>query len=552
MNPNAAAKGRSFKGAVAYIVHDPGQSETAERVLFTHTANLRTDDPEKAAKVMAYTAMHASQLKESAGLKATGRKTDSPVYHLSLSWIPGEHPTKAEMIETGRAALSSLGYQEHEAVFAAHGDKEHVHLHMVVNRIHPVTGKTLNPKDDHKTLQRWAHEYDKARGLEWRSPARAAKYENEKAKKAEYEAMAEVARQKNGLGKISSIRPAWRAASGATHPKSQRFQDIKARFDQRVKELSEESRAAAVRHREEWNRLKEHQAEARRNLRGRRAGRSKLREQFARSKPEYGTLLNAREEIKISQRMALRDTAARLKQANAPKVERFFERQREKRVAFRMSERRQVMREDRNLALATSTRVGLQDQASRGHLSARFNREQGQAERGSAFAAQQAEEKKTFFEKLAAGDQPQLERLKASHSAVRKDFNRQLRAAAVAAVPTSQASQRRDKAVLAVLQRSERTALRQQQGEERKALQSHWASLNEDRSRAWESYRAHRAGQAAAAAQGQGSGNGLKDIYQERSGWTDSRQTPGRAYAERIEPTRGRQSDSGGDRALKR
>ena len=37
MNPNAAQKGKSFKGVVAYITHDEGHAKTSDRVLFTDT-----------------------------------------------------------------------------------------------------------------------------------------------------------------------------------------------------------------------------------------------------------------------------------------------------------------------------------------------------------------------------------------------------------------------------------------------------------------------------------------------------------------------------------
>ena len=58
MNPSAASKGSFFVGAVGYITHDVGK-ESSERVTFTEVLNMRTSDPEKAAKVMAWTAMHA-------------------------------------------------------------------------------------------------------------------------------------------------------------------------------------------------------------------------------------------------------------------------------------------------------------------------------------------------------------------------------------------------------------------------------------------------------------------------------------------------------------
>jgi Relaxase/Mobilisation nuclease domain len=69
-------------------------------------------------------------------------------------------------MRAGFPALTAPGYLEHEAVFAAHGDKAHTHQHIVASRIHPVTRKTHNPKDDQKILQAWGHAYDKARGTE--------------------------------------------------------------------------------------------------------------------------------------------------------------------------------------------------------------------------------------------------------------------------------------------------------------------------------------------------------------------------------------------------
>ena len=82
-------KGTSFKGAGAYYLHDK-EADTAERVAFTHTENLPTNDPELALRHMAYTAMHQDQIKAQAGVKATGRKSAQSVYTYSLSWAPDE------------------------------------------------------------------------------------------------------------------------------------------------------------------------------------------------------------------------------------------------------------------------------------------------------------------------------------------------------------------------------------------------------------------------------------------------------------------------------
>ncbi len=56
MIPHIAQRGHSFKGAGAYYLHDK-KSDTAERVLWTQTYNLPTQNPELALRVMAHTAM---------------------------------------------------------------------------------------------------------------------------------------------------------------------------------------------------------------------------------------------------------------------------------------------------------------------------------------------------------------------------------------------------------------------------------------------------------------------------------------------------------------
>lgn len=549
MNPNAAQKGRSFKGVIIYIIHDPDQAESDERVLFTETRNLRTDDPEKAAKVMAYTALHAGELKAAAGHKATGRKTDSPVYHLSLSWIPGEKPTQAEMMEAGTSALKALGFDEHEAVFAGHGDKEHMHLHIVTSRIHPVTGLTHNPKDDHKILQRWGHEYDKARGQEHRSPIRAAKHEKDKALKAVYQEQAKAAQQRKGAEKTSKVRPEWKAEKGATHPKSQKFQDIKATYAARVKELSAASRDTTARHKAEWQDIRTRQAEERAALlqsqaRGPRAcfNQAAGRDSLPDTRQQYAAL-------KTSQRIAQREQETAAREKNAGKVGAFLEKQRNERRAFARQEKVSARRAARNLHLATATPVGQQGQEHRGHLAGRFNRDADKAAREAGFADRQRQEKAAFFDRLAAQDRPQVDALRARHVEESRALRAQGKAARAAALPS--ARQRRDRAAMALTHRDERNALRDRQEGECAGSQERWASLNVDRASAWDAYRQHRAGQEAtraadaAQSQGENKGAGLKDIYQQRASHFDSRQTESRPYA-------GTSADAGRERSLRK
>ena len=102
---------------------------------------LLTDDPEKAWKVMAWTANHQSMLKASGGTKAVGRKLEKPVFAFSVSWHPEQKPDKAHMLATAQAAAAVLGLEGHQAIYVCHNDEPQPHVHVLVNRVHPETGK---------------------------------------------------------------------------------------------------------------------------------------------------------------------------------------------------------------------------------------------------------------------------------------------------------------------------------------------------------------------------------------------------------------------------
>jgi hypothetical protein len=171
-------------GPMAEYLTSPKQGQTvSERVGFIELVNFQPGEartPAEGAKVMALTARNAAQLKRAAGVKATGRKaTSAPVWHLSLSWKPGEQVDKTEMMKSVDNALRTVkldfkkGYQ---TIIVQHIDTEHPHVHVQINLVHPVTGKQHNPYKDRERLQVWSHKYDRSRGNTF-CEYRAWKYE---------------------------------------------------------------------------------------------------------------------------------------------------------------------------------------------------------------------------------------------------------------------------------------------------------------------------------------------------------------------------------------
>ncbi len=170
--------GWSFRGVTAYVMHDapePGleaKPTTRERVEWTDVQNLASDRPDNAWRIMTATAKAAPELKRLAGVHGAGRKATKPVYHYSLSWKPGETPDRAEMRRAVDESPKKLGMGDRQALVVPHNDTPHRHVHVIVKRVDPETGRTANIGNDRLKLANWAERWERERG-ELQCPARA-------------------------------------------------------------------------------------------------------------------------------------------------------------------------------------------------------------------------------------------------------------------------------------------------------------------------------------------------------------------------------------------
>ncbi len=164
MVPKIHAKGSSFKGAAAYLLHDKGRADTDERVVWSEARNLSTDDPDMGWRIMAATAMDQDRLKSQAGVKNTGRKSDKHVLHISLAWHPDQDPSREDMVMAADQAIKAIGAQDRQALFIAHDDEAHPHLHLLINRVSPEDGRHLPSSNDRLKLSKWAEAYEKESG----------------------------------------------------------------------------------------------------------------------------------------------------------------------------------------------------------------------------------------------------------------------------------------------------------------------------------------------------------------------------------------------------
>lgn len=129
------------------------------------TVNLSTQDPKWAWHEMTETYWAQGALKAASGIDQRGRKNTKPVFHYSLSWAESDNPTPEQMQHAALSSLKALGLGEHEALIAAHTDTKHPHVHIVVNTVHPQTGRTADLKFTKLELSRWAERYEREHSI---------------------------------------------------------------------------------------------------------------------------------------------------------------------------------------------------------------------------------------------------------------------------------------------------------------------------------------------------------------------------------------------------
>ena len=146
-----SSSSRSFAALGRYLVTGRDKVEQG-RVAWASARNLPTDDPELAAKIMRATA-------------SQNVRVSQPVYHLALSFDPRDTVSRADMERVADHVLAELKLREHQAIIVAHADRDHPHMHVLVNRVHPQTGLVWDRWQDYPTIQRALREEERSLGV---------------------------------------------------------------------------------------------------------------------------------------------------------------------------------------------------------------------------------------------------------------------------------------------------------------------------------------------------------------------------------------------------
>ncbi len=128
------------------------QSDGA-KVSYVRMTNLYSDELGPAVKEI--------MLVQEMNTRAVGDKN----YHLVISLPHGEIPTKEQLDDIEDKLVEAIGLSEHQRISAAHDDKDHYHLHVAINKVHPVSLRNISPSWDHLALMKKCEELEIKHGL---------------------------------------------------------------------------------------------------------------------------------------------------------------------------------------------------------------------------------------------------------------------------------------------------------------------------------------------------------------------------------------------------
>ena len=91
----------------------------------------------------------AGQISEMVALAEDAVRSPDPMVHYVISWRHGEQPSHDQVEKAVGIFLKHMQITDHQAIYGLHADTGNYHLHLLVNRAHPVPG--IQPKT--KALQ---------------------------------------------------------------------------------------------------------------------------------------------------------------------------------------------------------------------------------------------------------------------------------------------------------------------------------------------------------------------------------------------------------------
>ena len=91
------------------------------------------------------TTIRSAQKNEMIALAEESVQSKMSVAHWVLSWKDGEQPTPEKVDFAVRYFLQLMEWKDHQTFYAVHKNTDNLHVHILVNRVHPDTLKVHRP-----------------------------------------------------------------------------------------------------------------------------------------------------------------------------------------------------------------------------------------------------------------------------------------------------------------------------------------------------------------------------------------------------------------------
>ena len=127
----------SFTGLTKYLTNSKGlESRVGEIKL----SNFIADD------------VNVACIEATATQMMNTRATSDKTLHLIMSFPAGEKPSSDVLKDCEEIVVKKLGMKDYQRLSVVHGDTDNLHVHIVINKIHPKTKNIFEPYQSHKKL----------------------------------------------------------------------------------------------------------------------------------------------------------------------------------------------------------------------------------------------------------------------------------------------------------------------------------------------------------------------------------------------------------------
>ena len=117
-------------GYLSNYIRLPEARSAQEKCLYFGARGFMMEDPK-------------SQTAEMVALSQEAVRSKDTVNHYIMSWKENEQPSPDQVEEAVGIFMDELGWKDHQAFYGLHSDTDNIHLHIVINRVHPDTVKIV-------------------------------------------------------------------------------------------------------------------------------------------------------------------------------------------------------------------------------------------------------------------------------------------------------------------------------------------------------------------------------------------------------------------------